>query len=331
MMFRVGSWLKSHLAEPTSTAKECDNATSRTTVDIVNLGPRTILKAAGVTYIVSTVILLIVLGYSGCYEVDGLCKNEYVRNRTLDYLPLYIFVGVYFLLIPCFLYLIKNVQDSYFIKLEFQLTLSTFFTLFCIYLFDRFVFKSKLTPVGDQMWLFSVVVLCHTISVTAPAVGVILLKLRPAKDSINNTLDNFNRILMDRRLFEQFKKSLAEDFCIENGLFFENLQALENDENKRKNSPKQYESSIIALYQEYIRPGANYELNIPASTRKRITQEIQSKNYQVEIYEQAKKEVSQMMYLNSFPRFLAKLKGSSLNGSSASSVITKTTEASNIV
>ncbi|KAI9143698.1 RGS domain-containing protein [Paraphysoderma sedebokerense] len=251
MMFRLIAMLKSHSPEEASASNDRDLTTSKSSIEIVNLGPRTILKAAGVTYIISTIILLTVLGYADCY-----------RN-------------------------------------------------------------------GDLVWLFSVVVICHTISVTAPVLGVDIMKLRPTKESVNNTLDNFNKILMDRRLFAQFKKSLAEDFSIENGLFFEDLLALENDENKRKNSPKLYEKSIIAIYQNYIKPGANHELNIAAPTRKKITQEIQAKNYKLEIYEQAKKEVCQMMYQTSFPRFLAKLKGSSLNGSTTGSIISKPTEVNN--
>ncbi|KAI9143699.1 RGS domain-containing protein [Paraphysoderma sedebokerense] len=330
MMFRIISIFKLKRQAEHSASNDLELATSKSSIEIVNLGPRTILKAAGVTYIISTIILLTVLGYADCYRNNGVCKNVYVRDNGLDFLPLYIFVGLYFLLIPCFLYLIKNVKDSYYIKLEFQLTLSTFFILFCLYLVDRFGFGKTLTPAGDLVWLFSVVVICHTISVTAPVLGVDIMKLRPTKESVNNTLDNFNKILMDRRLFAQFKKSLAEDFSIENGLFFEDLLALENDENKRKNSPKLYEKSIIAIYQSYIKSGANNEINIPAPTRKKIIQEINAKNFELEIYEQAKKEVCQMMYQNSFPRFLTKLKGGSLNGSTAVSTISKSSEANNI-
>lgn len=313
LMFRILSAISSNSRNNSTKNLLGVDTSNETDHQIVVIGPRTILKASIATLAVGVITLLIVLGYMGCYGHDGWCTNEYAHSTGLDFLPQYIFVAVYFLLIPYFLYLIHNVHESYFLKREFQVTLSTFFICFCVYLVDKFVFYRRMVLIGENVWLFTCVLICHTFSVTLPAIFVTVQTFKQKNPIMDCTLENLHKVLTDGRLFDQFKIILAEDFCIENGLFWNEVSRLESEFHQLQ--PQQLEKTVLIIFHKYIKPNANFELNITAGTRNMITQEISSKKIKHTIYDQAKKEVFQMMYLNSFPRFLTKSKGINFNTS----------------
>ncbi|KAI9144933.1 RGS domain-containing protein [Paraphysoderma sedebokerense] len=138
------------------------------------------------------------------------------------------------------------------------------------------------------------------------------------KSLLNHTFETFEKILNDKKLFVEFKKSLAEDFCIENGLFWEDWRALKSISDRTET-----ERAVHAIYNKYIRQNAQYEINISSSTKSKFIKMIDSKSTDFSIVEEVKKEVFQMMYLNSFPRFIKKLKNASQTGSASNSKITE--------
>ncbi|KAI9145079.1 hypothetical protein BKA69DRAFT_1122016 [Paraphysoderma sedebokerense] len=134
-------------------------------------------------------------------------------------------------------------------------------------------------------------------SVTVPTLVALVVHRKRQNLLIDHSLDAFNKILNDRRLFAEFKQSLAEDFCIENGLFWEDwMEARQSLKNSVKHVQTIFPTS------------ANLELNVTATTKKKIAESIEQNILAAEIFAEAKAEVFQMMYLNSFPRFILKLR-----------------------
>ncbi|KAI9144932.1 hypothetical protein BKA69DRAFT_1052147 [Paraphysoderma sedebokerense] len=78
------------------------------------------------------------------------------------------------------------------------------------------------------------------------------------------------------------------------------------------------------MYNKYIKQGAQYEININSTTKSKIVKMIDSNNIDVSILEEVKKEVFQMMYLNSFPRFIKKLRNASQAPSNSTSKVNET-------
>ncbi|KAI9145077.1 RGS domain-containing protein [Paraphysoderma sedebokerense] len=279
---------------------------------ISTIQPKSIFKVIAWVVAVETLVLFAVLGYTGCFT-NG---NDQCDNQSGDgYLPLYAFVVIFFLSIPWFSYLIRKVRDSFYIRLEFQCALSAFFVFFLLYVLDEYTDALQSISPGPTFWMWLAVVITHTICVTIPAVYAFYYKYLQKSILVDNTMEAFNKVLMDHRLFASFKKTLAEDFSIENGLFWDDWLTLQpTDEKKTVDIPK----TVLHMYETYIQVGAKYELNISSTCRKKISKEIAEKNYKPEILEAAKNEVFQMMYLNSFPRFVMKVK----NGANNSTVNT---------
>ncbi|KAI9145078.1 hypothetical protein BKA69DRAFT_1122015 [Paraphysoderma sedebokerense] len=303
------------------------------TTGIITITPRTILKIGGLTLCLGAAMLAGVLGYAGCYSspVYGQCFNEDIRKAGLDFLPIYILVIISFFVIPYFIFLIRKVKDSFYLRLEFQVTLAVFMVFFLLFALNEYRYSLfvNINPNGSRLWLLILVLLCHTASVTIPIIVALIRERKKKIVLLDHSLEAFNKILNDRRLFVEFKKSLAEDFCIENGLFWDDLMALlqASADPSSPKKPADINKAVLGIYSNYIKAGSRYELNISAGTKKKITQAITAKKYDLTILESAKNEVFQMMYLNSFPRFIIKLK----NSGQASSANTRNTETSNAV
>ncbi|KAI9145082.1 hypothetical protein BKA69DRAFT_1053029 [Paraphysoderma sedebokerense] len=275
---------------------------------IANFSPKAFLKICAATIAMEIVMVFIVMGYSQCYNPSWTCDQEYIKNG-LDMLPIYLFIGIYVCLLPYFIFLIRKVKDSYYLRLELQVTLYIFIVFFTLFIIDWYTPAfSSFNKFGGNLWLLLLVLLCHTVSVTIPTFAAIVLKRKGKTILVDHSLDAFNKILADRRLFAEFKQSLAQDFCIENALFLEDWMALHSTDPANQKKPADLNKAIYGMYTNYIRPGARYELNISSHTKKKIIQAVEAKTFNIDILEDAKKEVFNMTYLNSFPRFILRLK-----------------------
>ncbi|KAI9144931.1 hypothetical protein BKA69DRAFT_645114 [Paraphysoderma sedebokerense] len=190
--------------------------------NVVTFKLKSFIKTISVVMIIEVVMLLIALGYTKCYNPDGKCLNLGARKAGYDMAAVFAFISIYVLLLPYFLYLIRKVKDSFFLRLELQITLCTFLVMFTLFIIDWYSTTfNTINPYHGYLWLLIGLLLCHTVSVVIPVIAAVVLKYGKEKVLLNHSIEACEKILNDRRLSVEFRKSLAEDFCIENGLFWE--------------------------------------------------------------------------------------------------------------
>ncbi|KNC97710.1 uncharacterized protein SPPG_07172 [Spizellomyces punctatus DAOM BR117] len=68
--------------------------------------------------------------------------------------------------------------------------------------------------------------------------------------------------------------------------------------------PESARALYKAFYENYLEPGAPYEVNLPSNIRDQVQHALSEDKITVGMYDAAKDEVVQIMFLNSFPTFL---------------------------
>ncbi|KAI9144199.1 RGS domain-containing protein [Paraphysoderma sedebokerense] len=205
-------------------------------------------------------------------------------------------------------------------KLEQTTALMLFYPIFAIFLASY-----ALKPwFGHVIFIIALITINHTVSITIPALYAFF---RGGHENIHveQSMESFQRVLNDRDMFQRFKIILAEDFSIENAMFLEEYNTLApNSTSKTTQTILDAESTkkhIEYIVNNFIISGSPYELNLSSKTRKSIISEAKKDNYTIEILEPAKNEVTQLMYLNSFPRFIRRMSvTSSVTGTKTSTV-----------
>ncbi|KAJ3086796.1 hypothetical protein HK102_012446 [Quaeritorhiza haematococci] len=79
----------------------------------------------------------------------------------MDYAILYLYVGIFILTIPYLLYIIRGIDDSFYIRREITFTLSICYPIFTVYMLAVFVFPFTLRPItmGPNIYLVVLVLL----------------------------------------------------------------------------------------------------------------------------------------------------------------------------
>ncbi|KAI9144183.1 hypothetical protein BKA69DRAFT_1056160 [Paraphysoderma sedebokerense] len=279
---------------------------------IKGIGFQELLKCLMYSTMIELVILLIVLGYSEGFTSKALSSSH--QFRGLEWIPLYFATVVFLLLVPAFVYLLRNIKDSLFLRLEQTATFVVFYPFFILYVLTYFVRPiSNAFSFGYNLWLFMLLTIVHTITVTAPALYALLKKdSGNQKVLLNNSIESFTRVLNDATLFAELKQILVENFSIENALFLEEYGVLvPSGASKQTHTILDAEGTQVQIQnivKMFIVSGAPNELNITSKTRKAIVAAWQKGGHlSAEILEPAKLEVIQMMYQNSYPRLLRKI------------------------
>ncbi|KAI9141910.1 hypothetical protein BKA69DRAFT_1166290 [Paraphysoderma sedebokerense] len=264
-----------------------------------------VLKAVAWTSLFGVFLFLLTMGYT--YQFGPASLDPNFKSNGIDYIPVFLFSVLHVMSIPYFLYLIRSVSDSLYIKLEQTVTLAAYIPGFIMWLLTYFVpFFERLFWVGPNIWLLLVLFVAHTALFTIPGIYALL---KGNKKPIDNSVESFQRVLNDKELFQRLKKVLAQDFCVENALFYEEYMALFPNATASRishaiSTPEAARRHVQYIVKTFIVNGALHELNLTSATKKAVLAEAQKGNYSVEILERAKNEVVQLMYLNSYQRLL---------------------------
>lgn len=78
-----------------------------------------------------------------------------------------------------------------------------------------------------------------------------------------------------------------------------------NTESSEMLVPEQLKSTFLAFYTTFIRVGSVLEVNLKWQVRDRIKRQIESGVYRLNIFEEAKEHVLDLIFTNTLPRFLA--------------------------
>ncbi|KAJ1508007.1 hypothetical protein HMI54_003615 [Coelomomyces lativittatus] len=128
-------------------------------------------------------------------------------------------------------------------------------------------------------------------------------------------------------MWKAFKKSLAKDFCIENGLFVEEYmklvhvgEVLQNNisrgelvqdleisisKGKSTNLLPTVCNNANDLYEVFVKKNSLFELNISFRTRSTVEKSFSDGKLKLSSLEPVYREVMNNMFANTYPRFLA--------------------------
>lgn len=135
--------------------------------------------------------------------------------------------------------------------------------------------------------------------------GMLSLLSFRGKDNMSKvTLETeFNKTLSDIKLREEFVDFLKKEFSLENLMFYEKVNGFENQE----------WSNAMDIYEEYVKVGSNFEINLPVDIRKKIDYDIQEEMICAGMFSEAKENIKKLMIQDSFRRFFRQLEAKRIN------------------
>lgn len=231
--------------------------------------------------------------------------------------PIYGFCLLWILTVPYFLYGIRNVTDGLWMKQEVAICLFVFLPSFAIVVVSNsFEWGISSSVIG------TCVIAIHTCTIIIPSLICLFgmvekrIQARHRKKSINSNHIDYNEyqeLLRDKKFFQSFQKYLASCFCIENALFYEDYHRFlkKTCTEKLQHHANEIRKILIKreckkLYNKFLLPDAQYELNIPASVTERVLEEMKAGHYSRTLFENVYKEVLKMMYENNLVKFVQK-------------------------
>jgi hypothetical protein len=253
-----------------------------------------------------------------------------------DYLVLYGLMGIFLLIIPYLLYSLRSVNDCLHIRREIMVTLGMFYPTVALFLPNMFIPGDPAAPKTTGAFLYTLVLVIMTQIVCILYPLYMVYKSEIEMKSLKLDPASFEKAIQDPTMFKELKEILAKSFCIENGLFLEEFQSLKGRRRSKSirqtgitiksyleatNSQLVPDSTIVIqsgnqikeykrLYDTFIKPGSPQELNITSLLREKITLAVNqlSENQEApeNLFDEVATEVKLMIYLNTFPKFIAK-------------------------
>ena len=113
--------------------------------------------------------------------------------------------------------------------------------------------------------------------------------------TIGLDVESFEKVLADKKLFQDFRRECQADLCMENVLFYEAYLRIEKNADVKS-----------SLYKRFIEMGAPNELNLTDERRNQVQRSLASKSF--EDFDMVFQDVKTMMFQNTFPRFIGGFK-----------------------
>jgi len=222
-----------------------------------------------------------------------------------EFVPFYVLLLVN--IIPGFpiLLLSRGVRDAYGIQLELDTTIIlTSFGYVLSLMFDmlksRGILKSIIVIFPAPNWLIIVLMALHHVNVVVP---VIEAYWKPYQADPTGWLA-FRQMLIEPKTLQEFREFTAREFSIENVLFYETLQVVRH---LRGVDDWELRCACREVYQQFVKPGAELELNLLSSTAHQVRKVFEKgppEEISVEVFDQVEREVLRLMYESTYPRFL---------------------------
>ncbi|KAK9728706.1 hypothetical protein K7432_000852 [Basidiobolus ranarum] len=275
----------------------------------------------------STWLLILVMFHGAVSAVVHLYSPKLNQNPTpltdcyagVEYIPRRAFCYFYgVVVIPFLICLMRNVNDAYGIRRE--LASATVINILGDTLLLVFVSWDKLRDAIDPdisgiIWTVVPMVIIYILLVVAPLFESYLIDLRKGKKSrhpivmgksiiLDRTRDSFEVLLKNSNLLYQFKMFAVADFTVECVLFYEACERLLNMTNSA--SPEMVQEHLREIYEAFIAPHSKFQVNLTDDTIRQIRLVAKADIWEIDMYNVAITEVKELMFRNTYPRFLVK-------------------------
>ncbi|KAK9685363.1 hypothetical protein K7432_015524 [Basidiobolus ranarum] len=227
-----------------------------------------------------------------------------------EWLPHRLYIVVYAIVVNPFILLrLRGIHDAYGIREELMvltITNSVFDLVFLI-LFALNAFGGIDPDFYGLLFVVVPISLIHCFLIIRPlceSYGIHFSRFGIKRNSIYKVLkftpECFEKILKDPLLLEQFKSFAAKDFTVENVLFYERCQAISQNEV----DPAKLEFELRETYTTFIEPNAELLVNLDSNTASKIKADVSVEKFYPSMYDEAQTEIKDLMFRNTFPRFL---------------------------
>ncbi|ORX97880.1 hypothetical protein K493DRAFT_313890 [Basidiobolus meristosporus CBS 931.73] len=249
-----------------------------------------------------------------------------------EWIPHQIFVVLYNVILFIFVIMLRNVSDAYGIRGEllYMSLVNMFFDVFFIIYFhistlrtfDPNDYAVNLAFIPLLTFQYHMIVRPVLITRGYPSITS-LFSRRTGNDLSSNinaypltaTKVSFEQVMDNYTLWEQFKLFAVQDFSVENVLFFERCRRLKDSwtcDETGELKVEVIETEVRDVYDTFITPNARLMVNLNGKTRRQIQEALNQKNISVDIFDRAVEEVSELMFRNTYPRFIQSRRSSYL-------------------
>ena len=119
------------------------------------------------------------------------------------------------------------------------------------------------------------------------------------EDLKQNKKSSFDHYMEHPQALQVFKEYLVTELALENLLFMQQIR-----EYQSANDPKKAGNIIKEVQASFINANSEYEINITSGTRKRLLEKVKTGSIDKDLFDEAAKEVVQMLKSDVFPRFV---------------------------
>ncbi|RKP13034.1 hypothetical protein BJ684DRAFT_20452 [Piptocephalis cylindrospora] len=272
------------------------------------------------------VLLAIITGIHGGYPSDtpyalGQCMVDWPNW------PIFVLdVGLKSLLYPLIFFYLREVNDAYGIRREFEVFGSLNAIAVVLY------FVTIWIPALNQATRTSLFLVAVVVFVANNVYTTYILPLRDVLKSRRHsrsgkmTMQSLRKLLDTPEGFSSFLHYSVRDFSVENPLFYRRYhQIADRVAQSRKMIRASMDSEVLAgkvehsetlhnelgqelwgVYTNFLRVGAHYELNVPREKVGRVERELRARDYRLEILDDILHDVCLVMFQHTYPRFLDK-------------------------
>ncbi|ORX88431.1 hypothetical protein K493DRAFT_359568 [Basidiobolus meristosporus CBS 931.73] len=225
---------------------------------------------------------------SSAADADGVCMIGW------EYVPHYVISFMYTLVVLPFLsYQMRDVNDAYGIRREmFSICILTSFSTMLLILFLYLVKLQLLSAVVSVIYGLTV------ISPLLDSYSITIFRwpwLFNSKSNLPYTREAMEMLLNDPILFNQFKLFSVTDFTLECVLFYEccHNSLVTGDEEVLKE-----------IYLNFVHPDAKFQINLSEQTRSELDSLVRQNRYERTMYLNAERDIQDLMYVNTFSRYV---------------------------
>ncbi|KAK9761555.1 hypothetical protein K7432_013465 [Basidiobolus ranarum] len=259
------------------------------------------------------VVLIVIQCYTTKFSIHPVMASS---NCTVgwEWLPHRLYIVVYAVAVsPFILFKLRGIHDAYGIREELiALTIiNSVFDLVFLILFTLNAFGDIDPDFYGLLFIIVPISLIHCFLIIRPlceSYGFFFSRFRIKRNSLHKSLqftpECFEKILRDSLLLEQFKSFAAKDFTVENVLFYERCQAI----SRHETDSVKIEQELHETYTTFIEPNAELMVNLDWDTFSKIKADVSVEKFYPDMFNEAQAEIKDLMFCNTFPRFLEYIK-----------------------
>ncbi|KAK9685880.1 hypothetical protein K7432_015336 [Basidiobolus ranarum] len=264
----------------------------------------------GVVLAAHVVVLIVIQSLSTRISIYPTIATTNCFNGW-EWVPHQIFITLYNVCMLFLIVVLRNVVDAYGIRTELTVmcVVNAIIDVFFIIYYNQVGVK-EIDPNNHLVNIAFIYLLTFQYQMVIRPIMVvrgyrsIFLPMSRSSDNQNLTLcmESLDLLLSSPPLMEQFKMFSVKDFTVENVLFYERCMRFRNDIGEGTGS--NIAAEVSDIFDTFIAYESRLMINLTGRTRQTIQEMINGNVYHLTMFDIAVEEVKDLMFRNTYPRFL---------------------------